>query len=166
MSAVPGADDEHTSVMKTFSLHSEVWLPQPLEEVFAFFSDARNLERLTPPWLRFEVLTPGAGPVRAGMLIDYRLRLHGFPIRWRSEITAWEPPHRFVDEQRHGPYRRWVHEHTFETGKGGTLAVDHVEYAVLGGSWVNGLFVAPDLRRVFAFRRKTLLEIFGGADHR
>jgi len=148
--------------MKTFSLHSEVWLPQPLEEVFAFFSDARNIERLTPPWLRFEVLTPGAGLVRPGMLIDYRLRLHGFPIRWRSEITVWEPPHRFVDEQRHGPYRRWVHEHTFEASKGGTLAVDHVEYAVLGGSLVNGLFVAPDLRRVFAFRRKTLLEIFGG----
>ena len=147
--------------MKTFSLHNEVWLPQPLEEVFAFFSDARNLERLTPPWLRFEVLTPGAGLVRPGMLIDYRLRLHGFPIRWRSEITAWEPPHRFVDEQRHGPYRRWVHEHTFQASKGGTLATDNVEYAVSGGSLVNRLFVAPDLRRVFAFRRKTLLKIFG-----
>src|SRR5512134_1570751 len=148
--------------MKTFRLHSEVWLPQSLEEVFAFFSDVRNLERMTPPWLRFEVLTQAAGPVRSGILMDYRLRLHGFPIRWRSEITAWEPPHRFVDEQRHGPYRRWVHEHIFENSKGGTLAVDRVEYAVLGGSLLNGLFVAPDLRRVFAFRRKTLLEIFGG----
>jgi ligand-binding SRPBCC domain-containing protein len=149
--------------MKTFSLQSEIWLPQPLEEVFAFFSDARNLERLTPPWLRFEVLTPDAGLVRSGMLIDYRLRLHGFPIRWRSKITAWEPPHRFVDEQRHGPYRLWVHEHTFQAKEGGTLAVDNVEYAVLGGALVNRLFVAPDLRRVFAFRRKTLLEIFAGA---
>jgi hypothetical protein len=158
---VPEPKTERVSSMKTFSLHSEVWLPRPLEEVFAFFSDARNLERLTPPWLRFEVLTPGAGLVRPGMFIDYRLRLHGFPIRWRSEITAWEPPHRFVDEQRRGPYRRWVHEHTFEASKGGTLAVDHVEYAVLGGSLANRLFVAPDLRRVFAFRRKTLLEIFG-----
>jgi ligand-binding SRPBCC domain-containing protein len=119
-------------MMKTFSLHNEVWLPQPLEEVFSFFSDARNLERLTPPWLRFEVLTPGAGSVRSGMLIDYRLRLHGFPIRWRSEITAWEPPHRFVDEQRHGPYRRWVHEHTFEASKGGTLAVDKCRVRGLG----------------------------------
>jgi len=98
-----------------------------------------------------------------GALIDYRLRLRGIPIRWQSEITAWEPPHRFVDEQRRGPYRQWIHEHTFVEQEGGTLARDRVQYAVPGGSLVNYLFVARDLKRVFAFREETLLGIFGSA---
>ena len=123
--------------MRTFELTSEVMLPRPPAEVFPFFADARNLERLTPPWLRFAVLTSGPIEMRPGATIDYRLRLRGVPIRWRSEITAWEPPLRFVDEQRRGPYRLWVHEHRFEERDGCTVASDHVRYAVWGGRVVD-----------------------------
>jgi ligand-binding SRPBCC domain-containing protein len=149
--------------MTIFSLHSEIRLRKPLEEVFAFFADARNLERLTPPWLHFEVLTPGPVVMRPGTLIDYRIRLHGMPLRWQSEITAWEPPFRFADEQRRGPYRRWIHQHLFHADGEGTIAEDQVEYAVLGGSLVNRFFVAPDLAHIFAYRRQKLEETFGAA---
>lgn len=100
--------------------------------------------------------------MKTGALIDYRLRLRGIPIRWQSEITAWDPPRRFVDEQRRGPYRRWIHEHTFVERRGGTLARDRLQYSAPGGSLVNFLFVARDLDRVFKFRTETLLRIFGG----
>ena len=105
---------------------SDIWLPRPREDVFRFFSDAANLDALTPPWLHFQILTPDV-PLRAGARIDYRLRLYGIPIRWQSEISVWEPPHRFVDEQRRGPYRSWVHEHRFTPLAGGrTLAEDQI----------------------------------------
>lgn len=147
--------------MKVFTLDSQVLIPKPLDEVFEFFSDARNLERLTPPWLRFEVITPAPIEMRTGTLIDYRLRLRGIPIRWQSEITVWEPPARFVDEQRRGPYRQWIHEHRFSESGGQTLAEDHVRYAVPGGAITNRLLVAPDLRRVFAYRVRRMSSIFG-----
>ena len=150
--------------MRTFELTSEVLLPRPLAEVFPFFADAGNLERLTPPWLRFEVLTPGRMEMRRGATIDYRLRLRGVPVRWRSEITAWEPPVRFVDEQRRGPYRLWVHEHRFEERAGRTLASDHVRYAVPGGRLVDRLLVRPDLDLIFEYRRAVLEEIFRTAE--
>jgi ligand-binding SRPBCC domain-containing protein len=101
----------------------------------------------------------------AGTVIDYRLRLHGIPLRWRSEITVWEPPRRFVDVQRRGPYRLWEHEHLFLPKDGGTLVQDRVRYAVPGGSLlaplVDRLLVRPDLERIFAYRRQRLKEIFG-----
>jgi ligand-binding SRPBCC domain-containing protein len=147
--------------VRTFELHSSVTLPRPLDEVFPFFSDARNLERLTPPWLRFSVLTPGPIEMRPGATIDYRLRLRGVPLRWRSEITVWEPPGRFVDEQRRGPYRLWSHEHCFEAVDGRTLAHDHVRYAVPGGWLADRLLVRRDLQRVFEYRRAVLRDLFG-----
>lgn len=146
--------------MKTQIFSSEIWIPRPLEDVFAFFADARNLQEITPPWLSFEVLTPGEITMRPGTLIDYRLRVHGIPLRWRSEITVWEPPRRFVDAQRRGPYRLWVHEHRFVGKDGGTLAVDDIRYAVAGGSLVNALFVARDVRKIFEFRSRALRDIF------
>lgn len=144
-----------------YTITSEVLLPRPIEEVFPFFADALNLERLTPPWLKFAVLTPTPIRMEVGTLIDYRLKVRGFPLRWQSEITAWEPPHRFVDEQRRGPYKAWVHEHTFIAKAGGTLACDKVQYAVYGGALVRRLFVAPDLRRIFDYRRQRMEAIFG-----
>jgi len=146
--------------MKVHALQSEVWIPRPREEVFAFFSRAENLEALTPRWLHFSVFSPGPIAMKVGTRIRYRLRLHGIPLRWESEITAWEPPHRFVDEQRSGPYRRWVHEHQFCEHEGGTKVRDIVQYSVPGGLLVHRLFVAPDLSRIFEFRRQKVAEIF------
>lgn len=149
--------------MTLLSLERQTLLPRPLDEVFAFFSQAGNLERLTPPWLSFEVLTP---PERmaVGTRISYRLRLRGLPVRWESEITSWDPPHRFVDEQRRGPYRSWHHEHLFREVPGGTEVVDRVRYSVLGGRVVDRFLVAPDLRRIFDFRQAAMHDIFGGPE--
>ena len=139
-------------------LDTDVWLPRPIDEVFAFFADAANLEALTPPWLHFHILNP-AIVIERGALIDYRLKLHGVPLRWRSEISRWEPPHLFVDEQRKGPYRRWVHTHTFTAERGGTRVRDSVEFeAPLG--WLVGGFVMRDVRKIFAFRQQALATLF------
>jgi ligand-binding SRPBCC domain-containing protein len=148
--------------MSPRTFHDEIWLPKPVGEVFEFFSDARNLQALTPSWLNFSVLTPGAIIMRPGTLIDYRLRVHGVPMRWQSEITAWEPPCRFVDEQRRGPYKLWIHEHGFEAREGGTQVADHVRYAVPGGQLIDRLFVRRDVERIFKFRREKLEALFSG----
>lgn len=145
--------------MKIHTLHSEILVPHPREEVFQFFSRAENLEALTPPWLHFSILSPPA-EMKVGTRMRYRLRLHGIPLRWESEITAWEPPLRFVDEQRSGPYRLWMHEHRFLEHERGTRILDSVQYAVIGGKLINRIFVAPDLNRVFEFRRRKIAEMF------
>jgi ligand-binding SRPBCC domain-containing protein len=145
-------------------LETRIWLPQPLELVFGFFANARNLDLLTPPWLHFRIRTPGPIEMGRGATIAYELRLRGIPLRWQSEIAIWEPPYRFVDVQRRGPYRRWAHEHTFAEQAGGTLVSDHVVYAVPGGILVQRLLVAPDLRRLFRYRQAKLAEIFGGEE--
>ncbi len=144
-----------------FEYRSELWLPRSVENVFPFFADARNLERITPAWLNFTVLTPEPIMMNVGTLIDYRLRIHGIPVRWRTRINAWEPMKRFVDEQLRGPYRQWVHEHIFEPRDGGTLARDVVRYNLWGGSLVHELFVRRDVKRIFAYRSNRLREIFG-----
>lgn len=147
--------------MSTFTLHSEQWLPRPPDEVFDFYADAFNLELLTPPWLRFQVVTPPPIAMAAGVEIQYRLRLHGIPMTWQSRITEWEPPHHFVDEQIKGPYRIWRHRHLFTPQDGGALVQDAVEYAMLGGWLADRLLVRRDLRRIFAYRQARLAETFG-----
>ncbi len=141
---------------------SEIWLPRLPEDIFSFFGDAHNLEILTPPWLRFEILSEGPIAMRPGTLIDYRISLRGIQMRWRTKIEVWTPPDRFTDVQIRGPYRRWYHEHIFESRDDGTLCRDRVRYAVLGGPLVDRLFVRRDIERIFEFRRKKLLEIFDG----
>lgn len=141
-------------------LTAEQWLPQPIAAVFAFFSDAFNLEVITPNWLHFEVLTPAPIALGEGTLIDYRLRVRGLPLRWQSLITSWDPPHRFADVMQRGPYRWWRHTHAFETRSGGTLTRDEVDYGVPGGALVHRLVVGPDVRRIFAFRQRRLAELF------
>jgi ligand-binding SRPBCC domain-containing protein len=147
--------------MRTFTFQSDLWLPRPLSEVFPFFAAAENLEILTPPFLNFHIVTPKPIVMGVGTRIQYQLTLHGIPIRWESEITGWNPPYFFSDDQIRGPYRRWHHEHNFEEKDGGTLVRDKVEYAVPGGALVNRLFVAPDLRRIFDFRTATLKQRLG-----
>jgi ligand-binding SRPBCC domain-containing protein len=148
--------------VRLFDLKTEQWISRPPEELFPFFADAGNLQVLTPPWLHFRILRApeSMGP---GACIDYKLRVHGIPLTWQSVITVWEPPVRFIDVQARGPYRAWIHQHTFEPRDGGTLMRDHVQYAVAGGVLVRNLLVAPDLKTIFDFRRLRLEAIFGSA---
>jgi ligand-binding SRPBCC domain-containing protein len=145
---------------KLFTLETKLFLSRSVASVFPFFADAGNLEKITPPWLKFEVVAPLPVSMSVGRLIDYRLRLHGIPLHWQSEITAWEPPYRFVDEQRIGPYRTWIHEHRFTECDYGCIVEDSVCYAVLGGRLVNYLFVRKDVQRIFRYRARKLQEIF------
>lgn len=150
--------------MRIRRFETSLWLPRPPGEVFPFFADAHNLEAITPPFLRFAVTTPRPIDMREGTLIDYRLRLRGVPIRWRTRIAAWDPPRRFVDEQVAGPYRLWRHEHRFEPWDGGTRCTDTVEYAVPGGPLLEGvidrLLVSRDVRAIFEFRQRRLAALF------
>jgi ligand-binding SRPBCC domain-containing protein len=146
-----------------YTLDCELRLPRPIGEVFNFFADAHNLQLLTPPSLHFQVATLEPIIIERGTLIDYRLRVRGIPMRWQSEITVWEPPHRFVDEQRRGPYRSWVHEHTFVADGSDTVVRDRVRYEVFCGWLVNRLFVRKDLEAIFDYRRQTLLRLFAAS---
>jgi len=146
--------------MEHFQFETSLWLPRRGDDVFEFFSNAYNLERITPPWLHFRVITPAPILMQAGTRIDYWLRIRGVPVRWRTRITAWDPPHRFVDEQIRGPYRVWIHEHRFREMAGGTLCEDLVRYAPMGGALMNRLFVARDVRSIFAYRAAQLKQIF------
>ena len=146
-----------------FRLEGAQWLPCPRERVFEFFSDVFQLETITPPWLRFSVLTPPPVHLQLGTKLDYRLRVHGVPLRWQSYISQWDPPHRFADEQLRGPYWSWHHQHEFETVENGTLCRDLVDYRVFGGALINSLFVRRDLLGIFQFRQRKLRELFGQA---
>ena len=137
---------------------------RPLPEVFAFFSDASNLEALTPPFLHFRILTPMPIELCAGAQIDYQLSLFGFPVRWRTRITDWQPQERFVDEQESGPYALWRHTHEFEARGASTLMRDLVDYSEpLGpiGTVAHVLFVRRTLDRIFDFRRDAILRLLG-----
>ena len=146
---------------RTFRLTSSQWLPRTPEEVFAYFADAFNLEHITPPWLRFQVVTPAPIEMGTGTEIDYRLRLRGLPLRWRSRISDWNPPVRFIDDQIVGPYSRWHHVHAFKEQDRGTAVVDVVEYASVGGRLAQGLFLRRDLREIFTYRQDRLADLFG-----
>ncbi len=146
--------------MRTHVLERSQRLPAPPEAVFPFFADARNLEAITPPLLRFRVLTPAPVVMRRGTLIQYRLRLRGVPVSWLTSIQEWDPPHRFVDVQVRGPYALWHHTHDLvDDGAGGTLMRDTVRYAIgFGplGEVAHRLVVARDLDAIFAFRAEAV----------
>lgn len=148
----------------THTLEIAVLLPKPIEEVFAFFADAANLERLTPPELRFEILTPLPIALQSGTEIRYRLRLFGVPFGWRTCISVWDPPNGFVDQQESGPYKLWHHTHSFEAVDEGTLMRDRVRYALPLAPFgeVAHPIVRRQLDRIFSYRTETLLGLFGG----
>lgn len=136
-------------------IHAETLVPRPLDETFAFFSDARNLERLTPPWLNFNIRTAGPIAMREGTLIDYRIVLYGVPIPWQTRIDVWEPGVRFVDVQVRGPYLWWHHEHRFEAAGDMTRVTDHVTFAPRA-RWISSAFVKRDVERIFRYRQQML----------
>lgn len=154
--------------MRIHLLERQQRLEVPLGQVFPFYANAANLEGITPPWLGFEVTTPRPIEMRVGALIDYRLKLHGIPVRWRTRIEAWEPPHRFVDAQLSGPYSLWHHTHTFVAdGKNGTILGDRVRYAIPfgpAGELARTLIVARDLERIFDYRRDAVAKLLGAGD--
>jgi hypothetical protein len=158
-------------MMRVFTLRQEQLLPGPPERTFPFFADARNLEAITPPLLRFEVVTPGEIPMRVGTLIQYRLTLRGIGVNWLTSIQEWDPPHRFVDVQVRGPYALWHHTHTFEpTADGsGTLMRDTVRYAIGFGALgrlAARAFVHRDVASIFVHRREAVDALLRGADGR
>lgn len=134
-------------------------VPVTRETAFRFFSDAFNLEDLTPPSLHFQILTPAPINIRRGTLIDYRLRLYGIPFNWRTEITLWEPPFAFIDRQLQGPYRLWEHHHTFHEIGDQTRVEDVVRYRVPGGRLINRLFVEREVRNIFEYRSQQLIRL-------
>lgn len=147
-----------------YTLEREQWVPASLEEVFPFFSDAANLQTLTPDWLSFQILTPTPIPMHAGSLIDYRLRWHGVPLQWRTEILVWEPPCHFEDLQLKGPYKLWHHTHRFEADSGGTRILDHVRYALpfgLLGRAVHAVSVRRNVEEIFRYRQEKICARFG-----
>lgn len=156
-----------------FTIDTQQTLLAPIDRVFAFFERPENLEVITPPFLRFRITSPRPIEMRVGALIDYRLTVRAVPIRWRTEITEYDPPRRFVDVQLKGPYRLWHHTHTFERvlPSGGqperVIMRDRVLYLLPRvaidpvATMVNALLVRPDLERVFAYRARKVAELLG-----
>jgi ligand-binding SRPBCC domain-containing protein len=151
-----------TDLPRTHLLTRTTRVPLPLDEVFAFFAEAENLARITPPELDFRI-TQAPDEMAQGAIIEYRLGLFGVPFGWRTEISRWEPPHLFVDEQRRGPYRAWHHTHTFTKVEGGTQVEDEVRYALpfypLGE--IAHPLVRWQLDRIFDYRQQAIRQILG-----
>lgn len=144
-------------------LRASQWVPRPLEEVFRFFSRPENLQTLTPADMQFVLLADTPVEMREGLELNYKLKVKGIPLRWTSGITLWNPPISFADTQLKGPYLKWDHTHRFERDGSGTRVIDEVHYKAPGFRWTERALVRPDIRRIFAFRHKTLEEMFQGS---
>ncbi len=137
---------------------------RPINKVFDFFADPANLERITPPQLGFRILTERPISVAEGTLIDYVLRRRGVPVKWRTEISVWRPPHEFIDRQLKGPYKQWIHRHTFEDIDGSTtLMKDEIRYRLPFEPFgdLGHFLVKKELNFIFDFRHRAIAEIFG-----
>ncbi|MCJ8276869.1 MAG: DUF1731 domain-containing protein [Bdellovibrionales bacterium] len=141
----------------------EQWIPQTKEEVFPFFADAKNLEKITPEILHFKVLNSSTETVQNNTEINYKLKINGVPVRWKTLIIDWNPPHQFVDNQEKGPYKKWHHTHTFEELGGGTLMTDQVDFIIplgLLGYGMTSWKVEADVQNIFNYRREVIHEIY------
>ncbi len=140
------------------TFQTSMTLPLPLTRVFPFFANAANLERITPPELRFQIVTPQLLPIQKNRLIEYRFRLFGISFSWLARISKWNPPYEFVDEQLRGPYKQWVHTHRFQEHDGETVIDDEVAYrlpfSLLGE--ITFPLACWQLRRIFAFRQEAI----------
>lgn len=145
---------------KASVLKTETFIPRPLDEVFEFFSNAENLETLTPKTLGFTILTPTPIPMTTGTLIDYRIRIHGIPVKWKTEILLWDPPRQFIDMQLKGPYRLWHHLHTFKEVEGGVQMTDIVHYVSPFHAIMDRLYIRNQVKEIFAYRTQRLHELF------
>ena len=150
------AGDRPASAVGTFEVETVV--PVSLDAAFEFFSNAANLQRLTPPWVNFRIHTALPIVMRQGALIDYQITLYGIPVPWQTRIDTWEPGVRFVDRQIAGPYRWWRHEHLFERTADGARIIDRVEY-VPRAAMLSGRLVRRDVARIFAFRQSVLAKL-------
>ena len=147
-----------------YILRREQWIARPINEVFAFFASAHNLEEITPPWVGFKILSMSTDSIQEGTTIRYRLRLHGMPVHWRTDIREWNPPYCFVDEQTKGPYKVWRHTHRFEAHGSRTKMIDEVQYVLpfgVLGRMVHALKVRRDVSRIFDYRRRRIDVLFG-----
>jgi len=159
-----GCGRSRRAQMRKHAFETRIEFAEPPAKVFDFFCEAENLDFLTPPWLRFRFITPLPIRMRRGAEIEYRLRLYGVPVYWKTLITRWDPPRSFQDTQSRGPFRLWMHTHSFEERDGGTLMRDSVLYAVPG--WilepmVHRLFVRRSIERIFDYRREQFARVFG-----
>lgn len=155
--------------MTVYNLKRELWVPRPLPEVFEFFSRAENLQTITPPWMHFQIVTPGPIEMREGASIAYALRVRGFPLRWLTVIEKWNPPFEFIDVQAKGPYKLWRHTHRFVERDGGTLITDSVDYALpfgILGRLTHRFQVARDLAAIFDYRQQRVRDLFPPAQQR
>lgn len=146
-----------------FRLETSLWLPQSKEEVFPFFADAKNLEKITPPWLNFRILSQSTPEIQKATTFDYALKLKGIPIKWRSLISEWKENELFVDEQLKGPYKKWHHLHRFSDHNNGTLMEDIVHFCLPFG-WLGKSFGGPlvkrDVAQVFSYRASVIRSLF------
>lgn len=148
--------------MKTHVFQTEMMAPLPIKDAFSVFENPYNLARITPPWLNFKILTKDL-QMRKGANIDYEFRWLGIPLRWKTVITEYDPPHLFVDEMVKGPYSVWRHRHTFREVAQGTAVADRVEYALpfgIFGSIAHAIKVREQVKEIFAFRQQALAQLF------
>lgn len=146
-----------------YRFKAETWVPDSPGNVFQFFQKAENLELLTPPWLKFKIVTPLPITMQQGALIDYQIKLSMVSMTWRTEISRWNPPKSFTDTQLRGPYRVWVHTHRFQQQNGGTLMIDEIAYLPPGGVFagvINRFFVRKKVEQIFTYRAQKIGEIF------
>jgi ligand-binding SRPBCC domain-containing protein len=146
-----------------YLFEKELRITASLEEVFAFFSKAENLGTITPAFVGFAILSPVPIEMRIGTIIDNRIRVFGIPLRWKSKITAWDPPLHFADEQLKGPYRKWLHDHTFHVEGEYVVMNDRVQYQVPGGiiaPLIHFLIVRPQIRAIFGHRNRVIGSLF------